>query len=97
MFCNKCGKQIAEGSMFCNFCGAPVEVPVEPAAPEVLAEEPAAKNSGKPVFEEFNWNVNDYPSKDKIRKTEDIDFDWNIVAKRRGFEDMRLEEYKDEK
>ena len=39
MFCNKCGKQIAEGSMFCNFCGAPVEVPVEPAAPEVLAEE----------------------------------------------------------
>lgn len=81
MFCNKCGKQIAEGSMFCNFCGAPVEVPVEPAAPEVLAEEPAAKNSGKPVFEEFNWNVNDYPSKDKIRKTEDIDFDWNADPK----------------
>lgn len=67
--------------MFCNFCGAPVEVPVEPAAPEVLAEEPAAKNSGKPVFEEFNWNVNDYPSKDKIRKTEDIDFDWNADPK----------------
>ena len=81
MFCNKCGKQIAEGSMFCNFCGAPVEVPVEPAAPEVLAEEPAAKNSEKPVFEEFNWNVNDYPSKDKIRKTEDIDFDWNADPK----------------
>lgn len=67
--------------MFCNFCGAPVEVPVEPVAPEVLAEEPAAKNSGKPVFEEFNWNVNDYPSKDKIRKTEDIDFDWNADPK----------------
>ena len=67
--------------MFCNFCGAPVEVPVEPAAPEVLAEEPAAKNSEKPVFEEFNWNVNDYPSKDKIRKTEDIDFDWNADPK----------------
>lgn len=81
MFCNKCGKQIAEGSMFCNFCGAPVEVPVEPAAPEVLAEEPAAKNSEKPVFEEFNWNVNDYPSKDKIKKTEDIDFDWNADPK----------------
>ena len=81
MFCNKCGKQIAEGSMFCNFYGAPVEVPVEPAAPEVLAEEPAAKNSEKPVFEEFNWNVNDYPSKDKIRKTEDIDFDWNADPK----------------
>ena len=28
---------------------------------------------------------------------DDIGFDWNIVAKRRGFEDMRLEEYKDEK
>ena len=81
MFCNKCGKQIAEGSMFCNFCGAPVEVPVEPAVPEVPAEEPVARNTGKPVFEEFDWNVNDYPSKDKITKTEDIDFDWNADPK----------------
>ncbi|MGN0702897.1 MAG: zinc-ribbon domain-containing protein [Lentihominibacter sp.] len=77
MYCNKCGKQIAEGSMFCNFCGAPVEVPVEPAAKEAPAEEPAARDTGKPVFEEFDWNVNDYPSQDKITKTEDIDFDWN--------------------
>lgn len=77
MFCNKCGKQIAEGSMFCNFCGAPVEVPIEPATPKAPAEEPVAEVARKPVFEEFDWNVNDYPSKDKITKTEDIDFDWN--------------------
>lgn len=67
--------------MFCNFCGAPVEVPVEPAVPEVPAEEPAARDTGKPIFEEFDWNVNDYPSKDKITKTEDIDFDWNADPK----------------
>ncbi len=67
--------------MFCNFCGAPVEVPVEPAVPVVPAEEPAARDTGKPIFEEFDWNVNDYPSKDKITKTEDIDFDWNADPK----------------
>lgn len=22
MFCNKCGRQLPDGSVFCNFCGA---------------------------------------------------------------------------
>ena len=30
----------------------------------------------KPVFEEFQWNVEDYPAR-AVEKTEDIDFDWS--------------------
>lgn len=26
MYCNKCGKQIVDDSIFCNFCGAKVEI-----------------------------------------------------------------------
>ena len=26
MYCNKCGKQVAEGSVFCNYCGAKIEL-----------------------------------------------------------------------
>lgn len=30
----------------------------------------------RPVFEEFDWNITDYPSRSKS-KTDDIDFNWN--------------------
>lgn len=34
MFCSKCGKQIADGSVFCSFCGAQLApVAAEAAAP----------------------------------------------------------------
>lgn len=26
MYCNKCGKQIADDSMFCNYCGVKIEI-----------------------------------------------------------------------
>jgi len=32
MYCNKCGKQIAEDSLFCSYCGA--------SQPEIFAGEP---------------------------------------------------------
>ncbi len=31
MFCEKCGKQIPDGSVFCDGCGAPVAAPATPA------------------------------------------------------------------
>ena len=35
MYCSKCGKQIADGSRFCSFCGAPVaEIPSPVMEPE---------------------------------------------------------------
>lgn len=26
MYCNKCGKQLADGSIFCNYCGVKIEI-----------------------------------------------------------------------
>ena len=88
MFCNKCGNEIPNGSKFCNNCGAPVVEPtVQAAAPEAPAapEIPAAPTAEietpveaprKPVFETFDWNVNEYPDTNTVEKTEDIDFNW---------------------
>ena len=79
MYCSKCGKQIADGSRFCSFCGAPVaEIPSPVREPETpaVAPEPEAETVRKPFIEEINWNVNEYPSTDTIEKTDDIDFDW---------------------
>ena len=83
MYCSNCGKQIADGSKFCSFCGAPVaEVPAPvqepevPAVPEVTQEPQAEPEpERKPFIEDINWNVNEYPTSD-IEKTDDIDFDW---------------------
>lgn len=29
MYCNKCGKQIADNSIFCNYCGIKIDVPLK--------------------------------------------------------------------
>lgn len=47
MFCNKCGKELADGSRFCCYCGqafasAPPVPPVAQAAPQVPYKYPAA-------------------------------------------------------
>lgn len=80
MYCSKCGNQIADGARFCSFCGAPVaetsaapEMPGKPATP---VEPEPVEEPRKTVFEEFNWNVNEYPDRNSVGKTEDIDFDW---------------------
>lgn len=44
MFCTTCGRQIINDARFCNFCGAPVRVQAQPAAP-------AADMSGSPAAE----------------------------------------------
>ncbi len=78
MFCTKCGKQIPDDALFCNYCGAAVEViPKEPAA-EPVQEKPSRPKS---FFEEFQWNDPSYPDINAVTKTEDIDFDWNADPK----------------
>ena len=91
MYCRKCGRMIADDAAFCSYCGTPTAVePVEPEfpsepveevapAPEVPVAEPAPEEivSRKPIFDEFQWNVNDYPDNTSYVKTEDVNFDWN--------------------
>ena len=86
MYCSKCGNQIADGSRFCSFCGAPVAeasspAPEAPAPKPTPKSEPAAAPDPEPVrrpfIEELKWDVNEYPSTGTIEKTDDIDFDWS--------------------
>jgi len=84
MYCRNCGREIADGSRFCSFCGNPVEVMPEPEVnasevhtqqqPEQIEQETVVR---KPLFEEFQWNVSEYPDRNAVEKTEDIDFNWN--------------------
>ncbi len=84
MYCRNCGSEIADGSRFCSNCGNPVtiaaqpeitepEVKRQPISPEPIEEAPVRK----PLFEEFQWNVSEYPDRNVVEKTEDIDFNWN--------------------
>lgn len=45
MFCNKCGKELPEGSAFCLKCGAPVVDTAEVAAESATITEPASKDT----------------------------------------------------
>ena len=87
MYCNNCGSEIAEGGKFCSNCGAPVTAQTPPpiSESEVLQETPVAEKetavpeepAARPSFAEFQWNVEDYPSRNAYEKTEDVDFNWN--------------------
>lgn len=84
MYCRNCGREIAEGSRFCSYCGTAVEAVQEPEIkvnevhtqqePEQNVQETVVR---KPLFEEFQWNVSEYPDRNAVEKTEDIDFNWN--------------------
>lgn len=90
MYCKNCGKEIAGGSKFCNHCGSPVEeLPTPQQQPQPEATEPSihtkpkpdssddAPEVRKPIFEEFQWNVSEYPDRNVVEKTEEVDFNWN--------------------
>jgi len=84
MYCRNCGNEIAEGSRFCNQCGKPVEVAVKPETTEAAVHMGTVTETSiepefpkKPIFEEFQWNVSEYPDRNIVEKTEDIDFNWN--------------------
>lgn len=86
MFCKNCGKLLGSGDKFCPECGTRVTVePQKPApAPEPMffvekREEPIVEKKAKKVvhLDEFNWDLNGYPTEN--RKTEAVDFDWASV------------------
>ncbi len=81
MYCKNCGKPLEEGDRFCSGCGTKVEEtvfagskPVSEGSKEAAEEKPKKKFH----IEEFNWDLDGYPTSQK-KKTEDIDFDWASV------------------
>ena len=38
MYCNKCGKQISDNSIFCNYCGVKIELPTQNKEPQSKEE-----------------------------------------------------------
>jgi len=85
MYCTNCGTEVAEGSKFCSNCGTRLEVPAQPEVPAESMAAPAAEAAAaqeeaevkRPSFAEFEWHVEDYPNREGIEKTEDVDFNWN--------------------
>lgn len=51
MYCNKCGREIADGSSFCSYCGASVSSQREPdPGPEIHDKHPRKKSKWKTVL-----------------------------------------------
>lgn len=52
MYCNNCGKEIPDGDMFCQHCGARIEpeIPAEPPAGEVIPPQKTPKKLGKKLW-----------------------------------------------
>ncbi|MEK6987346.1 MAG: zinc ribbon domain-containing protein, partial [Candidatus Thermoplasmatota archaeon] len=62
LFCNKCGRQLPDGSVFCNFCGAQQGVIPQapaPAAPGYPPQAPGMPGApmGPPVGQPYNPNA----------------------------------------
>ncbi|MGF6375968.1 RNA polymerase subunit RPABC4/transcription elongation factor Spt4 [Clostridiales Family XIII bacterium PM5-7] len=81
MFCKNCGKLINDGDKFCSNCGEKVESTAGFAFVQETKEEAveAEKPRRKIQREEFNWNLDGYPT-DQAKPTEDIDFNWQSVV-----------------
>lgn len=73
-----------------------VQDSVDPSRSSAKVMEPEnAQRAKKTSFEEFKWDVSEYPSRNTIEKTEDIDFNWNadpkdIPDERRGTSDVQV-------
>lgn len=97
MYCNNCGKEIAEGSKFCSQCGTPVEaepqkdpdaaavITTAETAPETSGETESASDSSESAVKRPFLEEFDWHVEDypghKKEKTEDVDFDWNADPK----------------
>lgn len=57
MFCQKCGKELAEDVKFCDGCGAPVDGATQPAAPKVATPNPMVENFLKTLKGFFSKNT----------------------------------------
>ena len=57
MFCNHCGKEVANGARFCNYCGAPVTAaPAQPAPQSVPVQQPQAEPAAQQPEEKKKKN-----------------------------------------
>jgi hypothetical protein len=96
MYCRNCGHLLNESDRFCPSCGAKIESRedaiaensfVPPFRREEDKKQDEAQQQPKPrrnfQFEEFNWNLDGYPTEDS-HKTEDIDFNWESVMDERN-------------
>lgn len=89
MYCKNCGKELSSDAKFCSECGTKVVVEKqEPKIREPLfftkEMETAAPAKPKKVvhLDEFNWDLEGYPTTPK--KTEDVDFNWTSVLEEKA-------------
>lgn len=88
MYCKNCGKLLSADAKFCSECGTKVEV--EAPKPKVIEpifftkerEETPVKQKKVVHLDEFNWDLDGYPTAPK--KTEDIDFNWASVLEEKN-------------
>jgi len=88
MYCKNCGKLLSADAKFCSECGTRVEV--EAPKPRVIEpmfftkerEEAPVKPKKVVHLDEFNWDLDGYPTTPK--KTEDIDFNWASVLEEKS-------------
>lgn len=64
MICKKCGKEISDESIVCNYCANPVEKEVEKAEEVVATAEPVAEEVN-PIVENVNVNQTVNANKDE--------------------------------
>ena len=82
-FCMECGTPVEgmSASVQTTPAGETMEkaspAPTEQIIPPQPAEEAAAAPRKRTTFDEFHWNVSDYPDQNAVEKTEDINFNWN--------------------
>lgn len=87
MYCKNCGKILNPGDRFCSGCGTKVELGEEakieaefiPDFKKSAVDVPQTEEKPRRTFhlDEFNWDLNGYPTDN--RKTEDVDFNWTSV------------------
>lgn len=93
MYCKNCGKILSSDAKFCSECGTRVVVEKEvkrDSEPMFFTKElaeasaPVAEKPKKRVvhLEEFNWDLEGYPTAPK--KTEDVDFNWTSVLEEKA-------------
>lgn len=71
MYCKICGTEINPTDLFCKVCGTKIEK-TEPQEQSIESAESKHED-----HEDFTWNIYEFP---KPRKTENIDFQWNLNA-----------------
>lgn len=95
MYCKKCGYLLNEGDKFCPKCGTKIEnqhsvlgendfVPPFRRSTDVTDDLQESRPKRNFQFEEFNWDLDGYPSESRLKKTEEIDFNWESVMDERN-------------